>query len=51
VELLPEKLRPRLKALDSEDLADRIRELLDHHRWIDMNANVGLAVENALLRI
>lgn len=50
-ELLPEKLRPRLQALESEDLADRIRELLDHHRWIDMNANVGLAVENALLRI
>ena len=49
--LLPESLRPRLAALDSEDLADRIRELLDHLRWIDMNANVGLAVENALLRI
>ncbi len=49
--LLPESLRPRLAALDSEDLADRIRELMDHLRWIDMNANVGLAVENALLRI
>jgi len=49
--LLPESLRPRLAALDSEDLSDRIRELLDHLRWIDMNANVGLAVENALLRI
>ena len=49
--LLPEALRPRLAALDSEDLADRIRELLDHLKWIDMNANVGLAVENALLRI
>ena len=49
--LLPESLRPRLAPLDSEDLADRIRDLLDHLRWIDMNANVGLAVENALLRI
>ena len=49
--LLPEALRPRLAAIDSEDLADRIRELLDHLKWIDMNANVGLAVENALLRI
>jgi DNA polymerase-3 subunit delta' len=49
--LLPEGLRPRLAALDSEDLADRIRDLLDHLKWIDMNANVGLAVENALLRI
>jgi len=49
--LLPEALRPRLASLDSEDLADKIRELLDHLRWIDMNANVGLAVENALLRI
>ncbi len=49
--LLPEALRPRLAALDSEELADRIRELLDHLRWIDVNANVGLTVENALLRI
>src|SRR5688572_7924872 len=49
--LLPESLRPRLSALDSEDLADRIRDLLDHLRWIDMNANVGLTVENALLKI
>jgi DNA polymerase-3 subunit delta' len=49
--LLPEALRPRLAPLDSEDLADRIRDLLDHLKWIDMNANVGLAVENALLRI
>jgi hypothetical protein len=49
--LLPEALRPRLAALDAEDLADRIRDLLDHLKWIDMNANVGLAVENALLRI
>jgi DNA polymerase-3 subunit delta' len=49
--LLPESLRTRLSPLDSEDLADRIRELLDHLRYIDMNANVGLAVENALLRI
>jgi len=49
--LLPESLRPRLAALDSEELADRIRELMDHLRWIDANANVGLTIENALLRI
>lgn len=49
--LLPDALRPRLAALDTEELADRIRELLDHLRWIDANANVGLTVENALLRI
>lgn len=41
----------RLSALDDDDLLDRIETLLDHQRMIDLNANVPLAVEDALLRI
>jgi DNA polymerase-3 subunit delta' len=40
-----------LAALDEDDLLDRIDTLIDHERTIDLNANVALAVEDALLRI
>ncbi len=49
--LLPAPLAKRLEALDGEDLADRIRIALDRVSAIDRNANVGLAVEDALLRV
>jgi DNA polymerase-3 subunit delta' len=41
----------KLAALDEDDLLDRIETLLDHERVIDLNANVSLAVEDALLRL
>lgn len=49
--LLPDGLARRLAALDEEDFADRIRLALDRLRAIDANANVTLAVEDALLRV
>jgi DNA polymerase-3 subunit delta' len=49
--ILPQALRLRLLPLEPEDLADRIRNLMDHARFIDANANVALTVEDALLRI
>lgn len=49
--ILPQALRLRLLPLEPEDLADRIRGLMDHARFIDANANVALTVEDALLRI
>jgi len=49
--ILPQALRLRLLPLEPEDLADRIRGLMDHARYIDANANVALTVEDALLRI
>ena len=44
----PEFLTKMLK-LDDEDLLGKIELLLDHQRAIDLNANVPLAVEDALL--
>jgi DNA polymerase-3 subunit delta' len=41
----------RAATLDDEDLLARIETLLDHERAIELNANVGLAVEDALLRL
>src|SRR5439155_1033091 len=41
----------RLSRLDEDDLLDRIETLIDHERMIDLNANVGLTVEDALLRL
>jgi DNA polymerase-3 subunit delta' len=41
----------KLKKLDEDDLLDRIETLLDHERMIDLNANVALTVEDALLRL
>jgi DNA polymerase-3 subunit delta' len=40
-----------LKKLDEDDLLARIETLLDHGRMIDLNANVALCVEDALLRV
>jgi len=41
----------KLARLDEDDLLDRIETLIDHERMIDLNANVALAVEDALLRL
>ncbi len=41
----------RMSKLDDDALLERIETLLDHERAIDLNANVPLAVEDALLRI
>jgi DNA polymerase-3 subunit delta' len=41
----------KLAKLDEDDLLDRLETLIDHERMIDLNANVGLTVEDALLRI
>lgn len=41
----------KLSKLDEDDLLDRIETLIDHERMIDLNANVGLTVEDALLRL
>jgi DNA polymerase-3 subunit delta' len=41
----------RLAKLDEDDLLDRLETLIDHERMIDLNANVGLTVEDALLRL
>jgi len=40
-----------LSRLDDDDLLDRIETLIDHERMIDLNANVALTVEDALLRL
>ena len=39
----------RMAALEEDVLLEKIESLLDHQRVIDLNANVGLAVEDALL--
>jgi DNA polymerase-3 subunit delta' len=39
------------KKLDEDELAARIESLLDHGRMIDLNANVALCLEDALLRV
>jgi DNA polymerase-3 subunit delta' len=41
----------KLTRLDEDELLDRIETLVDHERVIDLNANVGLTVEDALLRM
>jgi DNA polymerase-3 subunit delta' len=41
----------KLSTLDEDDLLDRLEILIDHERMIDLNANVGLTVEDALLRL
>jgi len=41
----------KLAKLDDDEILDRIEILIDHERVIDLNANVSLAVEDALLRI
>jgi DNA polymerase-3 subunit delta' len=41
----------KLNRLDEDELLDRIETLVDHERVIDLNANVGLTVEDALLRM
>ena len=39
------------RAFADQDVLGRIELLLEHRRCLDLNANVGLTVENALLRI
>jgi DNA polymerase-3 subunit delta' len=41
----------KLSKLDEDELLDRIESLIDHERMIDLNANVSLTVEDALLRL
>src|SRR5205814_10378618 len=41
----------KLSKLDEDDLLDRLEILIDHERMIDLNATVGLTVEDALLRL
>lgn len=41
----------RMAGLPEEEILGRIESLLDHQRAIDLNANVGLAVEDALLNL
>ena len=41
----------KLSKLDEDDLLDRLETLIDHERMIDLNANVSLTVEDALLRM
>jgi hypothetical protein len=41
----------KLSKFDEDDLLDRLETLIDHERMIDLNANVGLTVEDALLRL
>ncbi|MBI2932360.1 MAG: DNA polymerase III subunit delta' [Planctomycetes bacterium] len=50
-DLVPADFAQRLARLDAEELADRIQGVLDHIRTIDLNANVPLTVEDAMLRI
>lgn len=41
----------KLAKLDEDALLERIETLIDHSRMIDLNANVALVVEDALLRV
>jgi DNA polymerase-3 subunit delta' len=41
----------KLSRLDPDDLLDKIEMLVDHQRLFDLNANVGLVLEDALLRV
>ncbi len=45
------KFVEKLAKLDEDAILERIESLIDHARMIDQNANVGLAVEDALLRV
>ena len=38
-------------SLDPDDLLERIETVIDHSAQIDLHANIGLVVEDALLRI
>lgn len=40
-----------MSKLDEDAILERIETLIDHARMIDLNANVGLTVEDALLRV
>jgi DNA polymerase-3 subunit delta' len=40
-----------LGKLDDDEILDRLETLIDHERKIDLNANVALTVEDALLRL
>jgi len=41
----------KLSKFDEDELLDRLENLIDHERMIDLNANVSLTVEDALLRL
>jgi DNA polymerase-3 subunit delta' len=41
----------RMSGLDDDEILEKIESLIDHERAIDLNANVSLAVEDALLRL
>jgi DNA polymerase-3 subunit delta' len=41
----------KMAKVDEDGLLERIETLIDHARMIDLNANVGLTVEDALLRV
>ncbi|HVR84058.1 MAG TPA: AAA family ATPase [Planctomycetota bacterium] len=41
----------RMGKFDDDEILDRIETLIDHERKIDLNANVALTVEDALLRL
>ncbi|HEV3027566.1 MAG TPA: hypothetical protein VG457_08345, partial [Planctomycetota bacterium] len=41
----------KMGKLDDDEILDRIETLIDHERKIDLNANVALTVEDALLRL
>ncbi|MBV8878815.1 MAG: AAA family ATPase [Planctomycetaceae bacterium] len=41
----------KMGKLDDDEILDRIETLIDHERMIDLNANVSLTVEDALLRL
>lgn len=41
----------KMSKVDEDGLLERIETLIDHARMIDLNANVGLTVEDALLRV
>jgi DNA polymerase-3 subunit delta' len=45
------KFVEKLAKLDEDTLLQRIEILIDHTRMIDLNANVGLTVEDAFLRV
>ena len=50
-EFVPKSARDVLAPLSADEIAERVETLLDHRRFLDLNANVGLTVENALLHI
>lgn len=41
----------KMAKVDEDGLLERIETLVDHARMIDLNANVGLTVEDAFLRV